>query len=78
MKIVIVDDDPLVSMSLKIILEADKNGDPLEVVATGTSGREAVALYNEHKPDILLMDIRMEEMSGLEAGEEITSKIEKS
>ena len=48
MKIVIVDDDPLVSMSLKIILEADKNGDPLEVVATGTSGREAVALYNEH------------------------------
>ena len=73
MKIVIVDDDPLVSMSLKIILEADKNGEDLVVAATGTSGREAVALYEEHKPDILLLDIRMDDMNGLDAAEQIIS-----
>ena len=71
MRVIIVDDDPLVSMSLKIILETDKVGDPITVEATGTSGREAVKLYNEHKPDVLLMDIRMEDMNGLDAGEEI-------
>lgn len=71
MNVMIIDDDPLVSMSLKIILETDKSGDPITVLATGTSGREAVELYAEHKPDVLLMDIRMEDMNGLEAGEKI-------
>ena len=37
----------------------------------GSSGEEAIDLYNEHKPDIMLMDIRMEGMTGLEAGVEI-------
>lgn len=73
MNVMIIDDDPLVSMSLKIILETDKSGDPITVLATGTSGREAVELYAEHKPDVLLMDIRMEDMNGLEAGEKIIS-----
>ena len=73
MNVMIIDDDPLVSMSLKIILETDKSGDPITVLATGTSGREAVELYSEHKPDVLLMDIRMEDMNGLEAGEKIIS-----
>lgn len=73
MNVMIIDDDPLVSMSLKIILETDKSGDPITVLATGTSGMEAVELYSEHKPDVLLMDIRMEDMNGLEAGEKIIS-----
>ena len=71
MKVIIVDDDPLVSMSLKIILEADSAGDKIEVAETGTSGRQAVELYEKIKPDVILMDIRMEDMNGLEAGEKI-------
>ncbi len=68
MRIIIVDDDALVTASLKIILEANPD---IEVLATGTSGVEAVKLYDAHKPDILLMDIRMEQMDGLEASGKI-------
>lgn len=73
MKIVIVDDDKLVVSSLKIILEANSNQE-VEVVAVGYNGKEAVSLYFEHKPDILLMDIQMQKMNGLEAAETILTK----
>lgn len=73
MKIVIIDDDALVTLSLKTIIESD---DDIEVIATGSSGKEAISLYEELHPDILLMDIRMGEMSGLEAGEVIINKHE--
>ncbi len=73
MRILIVDDDKLVAMSLKMIIEANED---TEVVALGHSGREAIKLYDEHKPDILLMDIRMEDMTGLEAGEKIIADYE--
>lgn len=68
MKIVIVDDDKLVGISLKTIVESEPG---IEVAGVGLNGKEAVALYRDIKPDILLMDIRMDVMSGLEAGEEI-------
>ena len=66
MRVLVVDDDRLVCASLKTILEAE--GD-IEVVAMGYDGSEAVALYSQKQPDILLMDIRMEKMTGLQAGE---------
>ena len=68
MKIMIVDDDKLVASSLKMIVEADEE---IEVTGVCHSGREAVKAYDELSPDILLMDIRMEDMNGLEALEEI-------
>lgn len=68
MRIMIVDDDPLVTQSLKIILE--KDGD-IEVASLCSSGREAVAAYPEVKPDVVLSDIRMEDMDGLDATAEI-------
>ena len=68
MRIMIVDDDPLVTQSLKIILE--KDGD-IEVPSLCGSGREAVAAYPEVKPDVVLSDIRMEDMDGLAATSEI-------
>lgn len=71
MKVIVIDDDRLVSVSLRTILEADPE---IEVVALGNSGGEAIALYDEHKPDILLMDIRMDGMTGLEAGELILAE----
>lgn len=66
MKVLIIDDDNLVCSSLKIILAADEE---ISVVGTGNSGKDAIKKFSELLPDILLMDIRMEEMSGLEAGE---------
>lgn len=66
MRVIVVDDDQLVAISLKTILEADPS---IDVVATGHNGKEAIALYKEYKPDVLLMDIRMEQMNGLEAAE---------
>lgn len=71
MKVLIVDDDNLVALSLKTILEADGS---VEVIGQGNSGKEAVALYDALQPDILLMDIRMEEMTGLAAAEQILAK----
>ena len=68
MKIVIVDDDKLVSLSLKTILEATGE---IQVLELGQNGQEAIALYQKHKPEVLLMDIRMEVLSGLEAAEQI-------
>ena len=68
MKIIIVDDDCLVSGALKTILEANPD---IQVAATGSDGKEACSLYKEYLPDILLMDIRMKGMDGLEASRKI-------
>lgn len=68
MRVVIVDDDRLVCLSLKTILEA--HGD-IKVEAMGYDGNDAIKLYNDLKPDILLMDIRMSPVSGLSAAETI-------
>lgn len=71
MNIVIVDDDRLVSLSLKTILEANEG---YHVLAIGNNGEEAISLYETHQPDILLMDIRMAVMTGLEAASIILDK----
>lgn len=68
MRILIVDDDKLVCASLKTILEQDKD---ISIEGIGHNGEEAIRLYKSLKPDILLMDIRMEIMTGLEAAEVI-------
>ena len=68
MRVVIVDDDQLVALSLKTILEANEE---ISVVGTGNDGTEAVVLYEKERPDILLMDIQMKPMSGLAAAEQI-------
>ena len=71
MNILLVDDDPFVALSLKTILEAQPD---LTVVATGSNGHDAKNLYEQHTPDVLLMDIRMEQMNGLEAAGAILGK----
>lgn len=68
MNIVIVDDDKLVLTSLKTIIEASGQ---IQVVAIGNSGEEAIQLYTKYTPDILLMDIRMDKMTGIDAAKEI-------
>lgn len=71
MKVLLIDDDKLVCSSLKIILSSDPE---ITVTGVGYSGKDGVELYRMHRPDVLLMDIRMEVMSGLDAGEIILSE----
>jgi Response regulator containing a CheY-like receiver domain and an HTH DNA-binding domain len=71
LRIIIVDDDKLVCMALKTILEAEEN---FQIIAIGNNSDEAVALYDEHKPDLILMDIRMGEKTGIDAGKIILEK----
>lgn len=70
MNIIVIDDDFLITTALKTILEATET---IHVVQTGKDGSEALMLYQMHHPDVLLMDIRMKQMSGLEAAKQILS-----
>ena len=67
-RIVIVDDAPIIRLMIKDIL-TECGG--YEVVAEGGTGKEAIALYQQHKPDLLTMDIVMPEMDGIDALEQI-------
>lgn len=71
MNILLCDDDKLVCQALKTILEAQ---DDMTVVDIGNDGTEAITLYEKYQPDILLMDIRMIAMTGIEAGRQIIAK----
>ena len=66
MKVLVIDDDKLVCTSLKTILESDPD---IYVVGTGNNGKQAIELFDELQPDVLLMDIRMDTMTGLDAAE---------
>jgi DNA-binding NarL/FixJ family response regulator len=62
-RVVIADDQTLVRGGFRLIL----NSAGIPVVAEAADGREAVAATLKHRPDVVLMDIRMPEMDGLEA-----------
>ena len=63
-RIVIVDDQALVRAGFRMILEAEED---IEVVGEAADGREAVAEVQRLRPDIVLMDVRMPEVDGIEA-----------
>ena len=67
-RVIVVDDDPFVCASLETILNAQND---MEVVAKGTSGPQAVDLYAEYSPDVVLMDIQMPGGDGISAAERI-------
>ena len=62
-RVVIADDQTLVRSGFRLIL----NSAGIPVVAEAANGREAIAATLKHRPDVVLMDIRMPEMDGLEA-----------
>jgi DNA-binding NarL/FixJ family response regulator len=63
-RVVVVDDQALVRGAFRLLVDSAPD---LEVVGEGASGEEAVALVRELEPDVVLMDIRMPVMDGLEA-----------
>jgi two-component system NarL family response regulator len=67
-RVLIADDHRLFAEALEAILQMD---DRIEVVAYARDGREAVELWEQHKPDVTLMDISMPVMDGLDAVREI-------
>ena len=70
-KIVIIDDHQLFREGVKRILEFEKS---FEVVAEGEDGTDAVRLVEEHKPDVVIMDINMPNMNGVEATAHLIEK----
>ncbi len=62
-RIVIVDDHEIVRLGIEMLFE---NEALIEVIGTGASGKEALTLVKELKPDILVLDISMPDMTGLE------------
>jgi DNA-binding NarL/FixJ family response regulator len=63
-RIIVVDDQAVVRQGFVALINTVPD---MEVVAEGTNGREAVELYRRHRPDVLLTDLRMPVMGGVEA-----------
>jgi DNA-binding NarL/FixJ family response regulator len=63
-KIVLADDQPLVRGGFRLILEAEED---IEVVGEASDGEEAVAVTRELQPNLVLMDVQMPKLDGLEA-----------
>ncbi|MFO7690788.1 MAG: response regulator transcription factor [Cryobacterium sp.] len=68
-RILLVDDQPLLRMGFRMVLDASEG---LSVVGEAGTGAEAIALAHSLHPDVVLMDVRMPEMDGIEATRQIT------
>jgi DNA-binding NarL/FixJ family response regulator len=75
LRILVADDHDLIRRGLKQLLTAQPGW---EVCAEAKDGREAVALAGEHKPEVVVMDISMPELNGLEAARRIRKELPKT
>jgi DNA-binding NarL/FixJ family response regulator len=71
-RILLADDHLLIRAGIRSLVE---NLDGMSVVAEADNGREAVTLAKKHKPDLIIMDITMKEMNGIEAMAQILSDL---
>lgn len=71
-KVLLVDDHEMVRMGLAAYLATTED---IEVVGEATNGKEGVRLAQSLKPDVILMDLVMDEMNGIEATKEITKHL---
>ena len=70
-RVMLVDDHAVVRMGFKLLLEG---ADDIEVVAEAESGEDAIKRYVEIKPDVVVMDISMPGIGGLEAVTRLLAK----
>jgi DNA-binding NarL/FixJ family response regulator len=68
--VLLVDDQPLLRMGFRLILEGEED---LRIVGEASDGAEAVRLVNDLSPDVVLMDVRMPVLDGIEATRAITA-----
>jgi two-component system response regulator DevR len=70
-RVLIVDDHPVVRMGLRVITEVDP-----EIIVTGeaASAAEAILAVRQHRPDVVLLDVRLPDRSGLDVCREIKSQ----
>ncbi|KUF13786.1 response regulator transcription factor [Streptomyces silvensis] len=73
LRIVLADDEHMVRTALRAILAAEPD---LEVVGEAATGAEAVSVVRELRPDVVLMDVRMPEVDGIRATEQILRDME--
>lgn len=63
-RVLAVDDHPLLREGIATLV---RNDEALELVAQAATGREAIALHREHRPDVTLLDLRLPDISGIDA-----------
>ena len=63
-KVLITDDEPMIREGLRTLIDWEQHG--FQVVDTAANGRDAIQKYNLYNPDLMIVDIRMPGMSGLE------------
>ncbi|WP_429857852.1 ANTAR domain-containing response regulator [Brevibacillus reuszeri] len=68
-KIMVVDDEPIIRMDLREMLE----NEGYQVIAEAKNGEEAVSLAHRHKPDLIIMDVKMPVLNGIKASSIIRS-----
>jgi len=70
-RIVLADDHKIIRDGLKALLEKERE---MEIVAEAENGRQALQLVRKHNPDIVIMDISMPDLNGIDATRQITSE----
>ena len=69
-RVLLADDQPLVRTGLRMILQAEPD---IEVVGEAANGAEAIDVCSSSNPDVVLMDVRMPEVDGIEATRQVTA-----
>src|SRR5580704_59305 len=70
-RVMLADDHPVVCLGLATMIDSQPD---MTVVAQASTGREAVALFEKHLPDVTLIDLRMPDQSGVDAIKAIRAK----
>ena len=72
-RVIVVDDHDLLRESLRSMLECEQD---LQIVAEAKDGQEAIELCRLHRPDLVLMDVRMPKVDGFEATRRIKEEVD--